>query len=227
MFRWRRLPRSHIVRDMPHSPTVIVLAAGLGSRFVGGDHKLTQPVGSSSVLGTTLVHAVASGLPVLVVTTDALAAEAACHLADRDILVFDNTLRSLNLSITKGIGASIAAGVEARSTAPGWLVLPGDMPLVQPSTLQQVAHALLDHPVAYAQYRGQRGHPVGFQAELYSELVALQGDEGTRRLVARYPAHAVDVDDAGIEVDVDTVADLQRVRTLWQQLSIGSPPTRV
>jgi len=53
------------------------------------------------------------------------------------------------------------------------------MPLVQPSTLQAVARQLDQHSVVYAQHRGKRGHPVGFAAELYSELVALSGDEGT------------------------------------------------
>jgi molybdenum cofactor cytidylyltransferase len=67
------------------------------------------------------------------------------------------------------MGFSIAAGVGERSGAPGWLVLPGDMPLVQPSTLLAVATALEQYPVVYAQYRGRRGHPVGFAAELYSD----------------------------------------------------------
>ena len=48
--------------------------------------------------------------------------------------------------------------------------------------------------------------------ELYSELVTLSGDEGARRLVARYPAHGVEVDDPGVLVDVDTEADLEKVR---------------
>jgi molybdenum cofactor cytidylyltransferase len=40
----------------------------------------------------------------------------------------------------------------------------------------------------------------------------LQGDEGARRLVARYPAHGVDVCDPGVLLDVDTEADLEQVR---------------
>jgi molybdenum cofactor cytidylyltransferase len=119
------------------------------------------------------------------------------------------------------MGASIAAGVSARSNATGWLVLPGDMPLLQSATLQQVAAALREHPVAYAQFHGRRGHPVGFSAELYSELIHLQGDEGARRLVSRYPAQAVDVDDSGVLVDVDTVADLKQVRALWARAAVA------
>ena len=54
---------------------------------------------------------------------------------------------------------------------------------------------------------------MGFGAELYSELTNLSGDEGARRLVARYPAFGVEVDDPGVLIDVDTEADLALVRS--------------
>jgi molybdenum cofactor cytidylyltransferase len=191
---------------MPTSPTIIVLAAGPGRRFRGTEHKLQQPLGGSSVLGATLRHAVESRLPVLVVTTEGLAPLAADVLAARDMLVLADA------DTRRGIGHSIAAGVAERASAHGWLVLPGDMPLVKPATLRAVAAALAEHPVACAQYRGRRGYPVGFAAELYSELVMLSGDDGARRLIARYPAHGEEVDDPGVLVDVDTVADLEALR---------------
>jgi molybdenum cofactor cytidylyltransferase len=111
-----------------------------------------------------------------------------------------------------GMGHSISAGVAVRPHAAGWLILPGDMPLVQPSTLVAVARLLDDHAVVYAQHRGKRGHPVGFGPELYSELLALRGDEGARRLVARYPAFGVEIDDPGILIDIDTEEDLASAR---------------
>ena len=91
-------------------------------------------------------------------------------------------------------------------------MLPGDMPVVKTETLLEVARELAHHAVVFAQHRGVRGHPVGFSAELYSELTALRGDEGARRLVARYPAIGVEVDDPGVLIDVDTEADLESVR---------------
>jgi molybdenum cofactor cytidylyltransferase len=195
---------------MKSRPAVIVLAAGTGSRFVAPGHKLTQRVGSSTVLGSTLRHAIASHLPVVVVTTASLADTARRHVASRDVVVLPDAGTPGPQPL--GMGFSIAAGVAARPDATGWLVLPGDMPMVQTSTLLAVASALEHHPVAYAQHRGRRGHPVGFSTELYSELVTLSGDEGARRLVARYPAHGVEVDDAGVLIDVDTEADLEQVR---------------
>jgi molybdenum cofactor cytidylyltransferase len=193
---------------MMSRPTVVVLAAGKGSRFKGSAHKLEQSLGGLSVLGNTLRNAIESHLPVVVVTTEALAADAARLVAARDVLVLPQATAAL------GMGHSIAAGVAARADSPGWLLLPADMPLVRPATLLAVAAALQHHAVAYAQHHGRRGHPVGFSAELYSELMMLSGDEGARRIVARYPAIGVDVDDPGVLVDVDTEADLAALRAL-------------
>jgi molybdenum cofactor cytidylyltransferase len=110
------------------------------------------------------------------------------------------------------MGYSIAMGVAARADAAGWIILPGDMPLVRPATLIAVARALTQHAVVCAHYKGRRGHPVGFAAELYSELALLRGDEGARRIVARYPALSLELDDPGVLVDVDTESDLERLR---------------
>jgi molybdenum cofactor cytidylyltransferase len=198
---------THVMTPLP---TVIVLAAGLGSRFTGAGHKLEQLLAdddhgmAAAVMSHTLRHAIASGLPVLVVTTADLAPLAHQEVASRDVLVVPKAAPVRG----RGMGDSIAAGIVARSDSPGWLLLPADMPRVKPSTLQAVAQALSGHSVAFAQHQGRRGHPVAFGAELYSELTALTGDEGARRLVARYPSFAVDVDDPGVLIDIDTSADL-------------------
>jgi len=196
---------------MKTQSAVIVLAAGKGSRFEGNDHKLSQRLGTATVLGTTLRNAIASGLEVVVVTTEPFADLARRSVAARDVVVLPQI--GSDDAAPLGMGYSIAAGVGACADAAGWLILPGDMPLVQPSTLQAVARQLEDHPVAYAQHKGRRGHPVGFATELYSELVRLTGDEGARRLVARYPAFGLEIDDPGVLVDVDTLADLERLRS--------------
>ena len=197
---------------MSSPPTVIVLAAGLGSRFAGDGHKLEQLLAAdddnglaAAVMSHTLRHALASGLPVLVVTTSELAPLAHEDIAARDVLVVPKAAPIRG----RGMGDSIAAGVAARSDASGWLLLPADMPRVKPSTLQAVAQALATHSVAFAQHRGRRGHPVAFSAEMYSELTALTGDEGARRLVARYPSFAVEVEDPGVLIDIDTSEDLK------------------
>ena len=206
------------------SRTVVVLAAGRSQRFGKAGHKLAQPLGSSSVLAQTLSCAIASQLRIVVVTTARFVDVARSSVAARDVVVLpeanDDDIAAL------GMGTSIAAGVSASPDSCGWLVLPGDMPMVRPATVLAVARALDEHPVAYAQHRGRRGHPVGFAAELYPELAALSGDEGARRIIARYPAFAVDVDDVGILVDIDTEDDLDALRRGYVEPMPAPPPIR-
>jgi len=195
-------------------PAVVVLAAGRGSRFGGPGHKLAQPLGESfngdSLLAVSLRHAIATGLPVVVVTTPELAPIALEQMAARDVVIISgHDERGRPLPV--GMGHSIAAGVGAAGDAEGWLILPADMPLIQPASILAVAQGLQNSPVCYAQFRGRQGHPVAFGTELYSELVGLKGDEGARRVVSRYPAHAIEVDDPGVLVDLDTPADFHRL----------------
>jgi molybdenum cofactor cytidylyltransferase len=195
---------------MSARPAIIVLAAGKGSRFQGIHHKLAQPLGRISMLEATLANAVATGLSLLVVTTAALVDLVTPQAQRGEVLLLPEAGSMASQGL--GMGYSIAAGVAARSEASGWLILPADMPLMQPRTLLAVADALEENTIAYAQYNGMRGHPVGFGAELYSELVRLTGDEDARRLLARYPGQAVAVDDPGVLLDIDTVEDLERAR---------------
>jgi molybdenum cofactor cytidylyltransferase len=205
---------------MAAQPTVVVLAAGRSSRFGAGHHKLAQPLGDSTVLAQTLASAIASHLRTVVVTTTAFVEVARSSVAARDVVVLPEV--GADGAILLGMGASIAAGVSACPDSSGWLVLPGDMPLIQPATIVAVARALDHHAVAFAQYHGRRGHPAGFAAELYPELIALVGDEGARRIVARYPGFPVELDDTGILVDIDTADDLEALRRGAASLTPGA-----
>jgi len=188
---------------MNKEPAIVVLAAGAGSRYLGSRHKLTEKLGGDSVLRRTLRNAIASELAVVLVVSESLASEANGLLVSNDIVIVDSRSQTM-----WGMGDSIAAGVSMHAGASGWLVLPGDMPFVRPSSMCAVAEALDQQPIAYAQHRGRRGHPVGFGTEMFSELVMLKGDEGARRLLARYPTAAVELDDPGVLFDIDTVEDL-------------------
>jgi molybdenum cofactor cytidylyltransferase len=213
MYTFRRAAAS--TTRMRFRPAIVVPAAGRGSRFGGPLHKLMQPFEASTVLGTTLRHAIESQLPVVLVTTAQMLPLASQLLARRDIVVLSEA------DAARGMGASIAMGIAERSGAPGWLVLPGDMPLVQPGTLLAVAAALEQHPVVYAQHRGRRGHPVAFAGELYSELIQLNSDDGARRVMLRYPAHGEDTADGGVLLDVDTAGDLEALRKAAEQAAAG------
>ena len=181
-------------------PVVIVLAAGRGERFraAGGrTGKLEAPLAGRTVLDHVLQAVADSGLPSYLVRPEHLA-----HLT------------------LPGMGDSIAAGVTATAGACGWLILPGDLPLIQAHTLRQVAQALMalpgGQPTVQPRFQGQRGHPVGFRAPCEAALRALQGDEGARSVLREYPPAWLDVDDEGIVWDVDTPDRLERAARMMR-----------
>ncbi len=169
---------------------VIVLAAGRGERFAasgGTTHKLDALLGGKRVLDHVLDAVRGSGLPHYIVTADAS---------------------------RPGMGDSIAAGVRATQQAPGWLVLPGDLPLVKSETLQAVARLLASHEVVIPVHLGERGHPVGFAPACGPALMALSGPQGAAPVVRGRAAHHLQVDDPGTVTDIDTLQDLQRAAQL-------------
>jgi molybdenum cofactor cytidylyltransferase len=177
------------------SPVIVVLASGRGERFIasgGSGSKLRALLGDKPVLEHTLDAVRASGLP--------------WHLEDRG---------------HAGMGDSIAAAVAATPDAGGWLILPGDLPLVQPGSLQAVAAALSGHAVVVPRYQGTAGHPVGFAQSCREALLRLSGAQGAASVVRSQRAlNAVaelDLDDPGIVTDVDTAQDLAQAQRLLLQ----------
>ena len=180
-------------------PCVLVLAAGRGERFLasgGSSHKLQAMLGLQTVLQTTLAAVQASGLPWY-----------------------------LEYGPHPGMGDSIAAAVKATAGANGWLVLPADLPLIQASTLQQLALQLAqlesrELRVIQPFYQGQKGHPVAFSRAAAQELAELSGDLGAASIVRNAAENQRlrrwDCDDIGCVLDVDTVQALEEARRIWQ-----------
>lgn len=182
-----------------------LLACGGASVRFGRD-KLLEPIGGTPMAVVAARNLVAALPRVLAVTRTgqprlrALLEEAGCEVMETDRAV-------------EGLGASIAAGIEAMAEADGWVVMLADLPFVRADTIGAVraaleAGALIAAPVDRAS--GTRGHPVAFRAALRAELAALGGDEGARSVIQRHAAHVVSIPvaDRGIVIDIDTPQDL-------------------
>lgn len=173
-------------------PVVLVLASGKGDRFI-----------ASGGTGPKL-DALLAGKPVLEWTLDAVKASGLRWHLER--------------AQHAGMGDCIAAAVRATKDASGWLILPGDLPLIRPETLQAVADALAHYDVVVPHYRGQRGHPVGFGDTCEAALRSLSGPNGAQSIVRAEAAvgavHDMEIDDDGVVVDIDTLADLRAAEQL-------------
>ena len=181
--------------------TAIVLAAGQGSRFraeTGQDKLLAQCVGLDGVT-RPMIEQVLLSLPqcvearVLVTSPDRLEVIRLAEAYSCKVLLLESA----------GMGDSIAAAVASSRSAEGWLVVLGDMPFIQPPSVERVIDAVVADGISVPFHNGQYGHPVAFGRELGPALMALTGDRGAKPLFTQAPVSQVSVADPGVLWDVD------------------------
>jgi molybdenum cofactor cytidylyltransferase len=188
---------------MSEAVGVIILAAGLGSRFrqvagAGKDKLLADCTGRDGAV-RSVIEQVFVNLPatlerrVLVTTEDRPQVIRMAQAYGCEIVLIEPA----------GMGDSIAAGVAVCPQLDGWLVVLGDMPFILPSTIERVVAGIADDGVSVPVQDGEYGHPVGFGRSLGPGLMALSGDRGARSLFAQARVIEVVVDDPGILWDVD------------------------
>lgn len=187
------------------APAGILLAAGRGRRFdpLGARNKLLQRLPSGEPVVAASARHLLSVFPHVVAVVppqDGGVAELlralGCHV-------------TVCLEADAGMGRSLAHAVAQAPDAGGWLVALGDMPFVAASTLHALRAALEGGAgISAPSFQGRRGNPVGFGPRYRQDLLALEGDQGARRLLQSHALTLVEVDDPGILRDVDLPADL-------------------
>jgi molybdenum cofactor cytidylyltransferase len=117
-----------------------------------------------------------------------------------------------NADPTRGMFSSIQIGV-ASAVGDALLVLPGDMPYVRAETVRALIAKYQERPsIISPRYKGKRGHPVVMPLALRDEIAETAPTANLHEVIKRHQDERVDleVDDAGVNRDVDTPADLER-----------------
>ncbi len=85
----------------------------------------------------------------------------------------------------------------------------------QPGTRPDHLRALYAEPerLTGSSYAGKVAVPAYFPAACFNQLLELQGDAGARMLLAQ----AYGIEGQGLDVDVDTEADIARARLLFER----------
>ncbi len=193
----------------------ILLAAGESRRM--GYPKPLLRIGNESFLLRSATSMLAV-VPRLIIVLGAHAEKIRPAIpADSRIVVVENRRWQAGQlsSIKAGLGA-IGADAE------GVMVHLADHPLVRKSTFERVIGEFANRrgAIVIPRHAGKRGHPVIFASSMIDELLDAPEDQGARAVVNRDPSRVyyVDVDDPGVNLDLDTPADLERA-------GLSGPPT--
>lgn len=181
----------------------ILLAAGESRRF--GSRKLLHPLADGTPIGVRSAVNLIGGVDRAIAVVSPGERELADRLAATGVAICPCPQSS------EGMGSSLGCGVRAAPDADGWVVALADMPFARSGTIAAVAQALRDGAaIAAPTHDSERGHPVGFAREYFTELAGLTGDVGARHILQRDRARIalLAVDDPGIHRDIDTPRDL-------------------
>jgi molybdenum cofactor cytidylyltransferase len=187
----------------------ILLSAGFSRRF-GSVNKLLQPLpdGRPIALASAehLIQAVPESIAVLRPDNKALAT----LLINAGLkVIFCNEIEQ---EMADSLVTAIRYTSNSDAAKVGFVIALADMPYIRPDTISEVANGVAGGAsIVIPTYQNQRGHPVGFSAKFRNHLESLQGDEGARSIIKRYPneVYLLPTDDAGILADIDTPADLK------------------
>ena len=186
----------------------VLLAAGAGRRY-GGIKQLAEIEGEP-MLRRVAQRALAAGVP-LIVVTGARAARVERALTALPLLI------ERHRGWAEGIGSSLAAGVRRACAqfpcASAVLVCLADQPLLDTALLVRLLERHRVAPTAILVSSLQRAStpPVLFPRDCFERLMAWRGTRGAHALLER-EAHRVERFDCAQALDVDTPADLERVR---------------
>lgn len=127
-----------------------------------------------------------------------------------------------NPNYSRGQLSSLKIGLGAvQSDAAGAIVHLTDHPMVRVESFRAIVESFERNrkPIVIARSGGQRGHPVIFDRSIFAELQQAPESEGARHVVNADASRVeyVDLDDPGINLDLDTPADLIRA-------GLASPP---
>jgi len=190
----------------------IILAAGQSRRM--GANKLVADLDGKPIIAHVADAIDAAGLPPPIVVLG--------HDADR----IRQALRERSAAFVlaedhaEGMARSLAAGITAAPAA--WdaaIICLGDMPLIPPPLLRQMADRGSSASIIIPTFEGRRGNPVLWGRGFFPKLGMLEGDIGARR---QFELEGDRVEmlpwtDDSILRDVDTIAALDAIRQQSQR----------
>lgn len=215
-------PPSRTGTDQPWV-TVVLLAAGESRRF-GDEHKLLARLNGRNILQESISRAGQLHCHELLVVTGAerQRIESVARGMFESWSAKPIPRCVFNEDFQSGMANSIACGVRAAAAGTAILVWPSDMPVIEPSAVEQVLERRSETSIVIPVFGERRGHPVLFGPSYRDELVDLGGDFGARPIIDRHPESIIEVHvgDPGVIFDVDTEEELEEARRM-----LGKPQT--
>lgn len=194
---------------MPNNISCIILAAGNSRRF--GSSKMNYRLASGLTILQTTVKSYAqffNNISVVIQPDD----EPLLRTLEGSSV---NIIESPNAD--RGLSQSMIAAMQASPPENSYVFALGDMPFIQPGTIEQFKEAIVSSNssnIITLSMNERLGNPVAFGSSYRESLLSLSGDFGAKSIVSstnKSNSQAlirIEVQDQGIFWDIDSEADL-------------------
>jgi molybdenum cofactor cytidylyltransferase len=203
--------------------SVVILAAGASTRM--GQPKLLLPWNDTSVLGH-LLNQWRTFRPQQIAVVIASGDKAIPRELER--LHADDVFRLSNPHPDLGMFSSIKVGASWPGWSPAithWVLSLGDQPQVRRQTFERLLVEGTRRPewICQPARNGRPRHPVLVPLGHLRQLATAEEENLKQFLAARSQTrHVFESDDAGLDIDLDYPADLERAQELARTYSMGN-----
>ncbi|MDP6156459.1 MAG: nucleotidyltransferase family protein [Candidatus Thermoplasmatota archaeon] len=208
--------------------SAIVLAAGRSRRFGEGPTKILSKVKNKTILRQLMETISRCAVTDVILVTGHQGEQVSEHARNKINSIFAHCNKKFimvhNARYEEGMAVSFREGIKAvPQDSEAYLLFLGDQPLVSENTVHQIIETYRDintsgknYLLIHPRFNGKKGHPVLFSSDLRPEIEMLGKDDQVRYLTWRYreKAFILDVDDPGINIDVNTAEDLDDLRRI-------------
>lgn len=192
----------------------VILAAGFSSRM--GSFKPLMQLGGHSFLARCVHLFKTADVARIVVVSGHRGKEIATEAEGLGILV------RANPEFVQGMFSSVCAAMPDMVGLDGFFMLPVDIPLIRPATLELLINAFDGREVIYPSRNGLRGHPPLIPGHLIEAIQEYNGNGGLKKLLEQFPGREIPVWDDGILLDGDNPEDFTQLVDRRARLAIGS-----
>ena len=191
---------------------LIILAAGASVRL--GKPKQTLLFRGKSFIQ----HAVESGIQAnckpVVVVTGAYASQVLPEMQRYAVRVVYNAAWAEGMA--SGIRCGVAAFMKEAPLSSGVIIMVCDQPFADATLLMQLIQKQQEtgKPIIACSYNHTLGVPAYFSHQLFPELLALQGHEGAKKILAGHRLSVATVAFPLGGIDIDTLSDYEQLTAM-------------
>ena len=189
----------------------VILAAGRSSRM--GKMKMLLPLGNETILRQGIITMKSAGVSPIVVVTGRESEAVRKSLENLDVVFVHNA----EFADTQMFDSAKLGLAELQGFSGKIFFSPGDAPLYSKATLEKLIEA--ECSIAVPAHNGKTGHPVCFSADILSEIMSYDGENGMAgALKAAGNICEIEVCDEGILKDADTPHDYEELLKYYDKI---------